>query len=357
VSTTLAEILRRHWPAYVARHGAKNILPSHHAAVAAILSCHTPEGGGSLYDCECGHQHFAYHGCGHRACPQCGHREAQEWLERQTSRLLPVTYHLVTFTVPEQLRQIIRSNQRLMLDILFRESAGTMQDVAGTRLRGELGLLGAFHTWSRPLAYHPHIHYIVPGVALRKDGILITPKDPDYLLCVDVLSVRIRTRFERALRERDPSLFHQIAHSVWRKAWVVHSEPVGQGKEALTYLARYIYRTAISSERQLEEINGNVLFRYKDSKTREQKTAVLPALAFIARFLQHVLPKRFRRVRAYGWQSPAAKAKFQRIRALLDALPALAPVTVPKELVVICCPKCQKPMRLIGTFGRGPPRC
>jgi len=357
VSTTLAEILRRHWPAYVARHGAKNILPSHHAAVAAILSCHTPEGGGSLYDCECGHQHFAYHGCGHRACPQCGHREAQEWLERQTSRLLPVTYHLVTFTVPEQLRQIIRSNQRLMLDILFRESAGTMQDVAGTRLRGELGLLGAFHTWSRPLAYHPHIHYIVPGVALRKDGILITPKDPDYLLCVDVLSVRIRTRFERALRERDPSLFHQIAHSVWRKAWVVHSEPVGQGKEALTYLARFIYRTAISSERQLEEINGNVLFRYKDSKTREQKTAVLPALAFIARFLQHVLPKRFRRVRAYGWQSPAAKAKFQRIRALLDALPALAPVTVPKELVVICCPKCQKPMRLIGTFGRGPPRC
>ena len=89
MSTTLAEILRRHWPAYVARHGAKNILPSHHAAVGAILSCHTPEGGGSLYDCECGHQHFAYHGCGHRACPQCGHREAQEWLERQTARLLP----------------------------------------------------------------------------------------------------------------------------------------------------------------------------------------------------------------------------------------------------------------------------
>jgi hypothetical protein len=356
VSTTLAEILRRHWPAYVARHGAKNILPSHHAAAGAILSCHTPEGGGSLYDCECGHQHFAYHGCGHRACPQCGHREAQEWLERQTARLLPATYHLVTFTVPEQLRQIIRSNQRLMLDILFRESAATMQDVAATKLRGELGLLGALHTWSRQLVYHPHIHYIVPGVALRKDGILVTPKDPDYLLCVKVLSVRMRTRFERALRERDAALFHQIQSSVWRKAWVVHSEPVGRGKEALSYLSRYIYRTAISTERHLEESNGSVSFRYKDSKTREQKTAVLPVLVFLAMFLQHVLPKRFRRVRAYGWQSPAAKKKFARIRALLDALPACVTATVPKEAVVICCPKCRKPMRLIGTFGRGPPR-
>ena len=355
MSTTLAEILRRHWPAYVARHGT--ILPSHHAAAGAILSCHTPERGGSLYQCECGNLHFAYHGCGHRACPQCGHREAQEWLERQTARLLPVTYHLVTFTVPEQLRQIIRSNQRLMLDILFKESAATMQDIAGTRLRGKLGLLGALHTWSRRLVYHPHIHYIVPGVVLRKDGILVTPKDPDYLLCVNVLSVRMRTRFERALRERDPALFHQIAPPVWRKAWVVHCEPVGRGKEALAYLSRYIYRTAMSTERELAESNGSVTFRYKDSKTREPKTAVLPALAFIAMFLQHVLPKRFRRVRTYGWQSPAASTKFQRIRALLDALPEFVPATMPKETVVILCPKCQKPMRLIGNLGRGPPRC
>jgi len=356
MSTTLAEILRRHWPAYVARHGAKNILPSHHAAVGAILSCHTPAAGGSLYGCECGQQHFAYHGCGHRACPQCGHREAQEWLERQTSRLLPVTYHLVTFTVPEQLRPLIRSNQRLLLDILFKESAATMQDVAGTKLRGELGLLGALHTWSRQLVYHPHIHYIVPGLALRADGTPVTPKDPDYLLCVKVLSKRMRTRFERALRERDPALFHQIQPSVWRKAWVVHSEPVGRGEHALKYLSRYIYRTAMSSERHLQESNGHVSFRYKDSKTREEKTAILPVLIFIARFLQHVLPKRFRRVRTYGWQSPAAKKKFARIRALLDALPTCAPPKATKEPAVILCAKCRKPMRLSGTFGRAPPQ-
>lgn len=170
------------------------------------------------------------------------------------------------------------------------------------------------------------------------------------------LSVRMRTRFERALRERNPALFHQIAPSVWRKQWVVHSEPVGRGEHALKYLSRYIYRTAMSSERHLEESNGHVTFRYKDSKTREQKTARLPVLPFIARFLQHVLPKRFRRVRSYGWQSPAATKKFARIRALLDALPVSAPATPPKQPVVIFCPKCQKPMRLLGTFGRGPPR-
>lgn len=355
MSTTLAEILRRAWPRYVAEHGAGNILPSHHAAVGAILSCHTPEGGGSVYDCECGHRHFAYHGCGHRACPQCGHREAQDWLERQNARLLPGTYHLVTFTVPGQLRAIIRSNQRLMLDILFRESAATMQDIAATKLHGELGLLGALHTWTRRLAYHPHVHYIVPAVALREDGILVTPKKPDYLLCVKVLSKRMRTRFERALRERDPALFRQIAPSVWRKAWVVHSEPVGRGEHALKYLSRYIYRTAMSTERELSENNGHVSFRYTDSKTRERKRAVLPVLVFIAMFLQHILPKRFRRVRAYGWQSPAAKNKFERIRALLDALPTRPAVTAPREPVVICCPKCQKPMHLVGRLGRGPP--
>lgn len=268
-----------------------------------------------------------------------------------------MTYHLVTFTVPEQLRKIIRSNQCLMLDILFKESAATMQDVAGSKLHGELGLMGALHTWSRQLVYHPHIHYIVPGVVLRKDGILATPKNSNYLLCVKTLSVRMRSRFERALREKSPSIFHQIQPSIWRKEWVVHSEPVGRGKEALAYLSRYIYRTAISSERHLSESNGNVSFRYKDSKTREQRMGILPALVFIAMFLQHVLPKRFRRVRASGWQSPAAKAKFQRIRALFDALPTCVPMTVAKEPVLICCPMCQKPMRLIGTFNRGPPRC
>jgi len=359
VSTTLAQILRRHWPAYLARYGAGNILPSHHAAVEAILSCHTAQCGGSLYRCECGQSHYTYHGCGHRACPQCGHREATDWIARQAARLLPVTYHLVTFTVPEELRAIIRSNQRVMLDLLFKESAATMRDVARTKLKAEVGMLGALHTWSRQLIYHPHVHYIVPGLGLSEAGSPVIPNNPEYLLCVKVLGARFRSRMRSALKTRHPHIHAKVPPAAWRKDWVVHSEPVGTGKAALTYLSRYIHRTAISSERHLRERNGIVCFQYRDSKTRELKTARLPALEFIARFLQHILPKRLRRVRAYGWLSPAASRKYQRLRILLggdtdNQPPMPTPVSGPTP---VCCPRCQRPMTLVGFFGRAPPPC
>lgn len=357
MSTTLAQILRRHWPAYLARYGPGNILPSHHAAVAAILSCHTAQCGGSRYHCECGQVHYTYHGCGHRACPQCGHRQAEDWIARQAARLLPVTYHLVTFTVPEELRAIIRSHQRVMLDLLFKESAATMQDVAQTKLKAELGMLGALHTWSRQLIYHPHAHYIVPGLGISHSGSPVTPKDPTFLLHVEVLSARFRSRMRSALKTKYPDLHAQIPGRAWRKDWVVHSEPVGTGKAALTYLSRYIYRTAISSERSLQERHGLIVFHYRDSKTRQQKEARLPPLTFIARFLQHVLPKRLRRVRTYGWLSPAARKKYDRLRVLLDC--ALVSVTKcqPQMRRAVCCPRCRRPMTLVATFGRAPPPC
>lgn len=353
--TTLADILRRHWPAYLARHGASNILPSHHAAVRAILSCHTPQCGGSLYACTCGQVHYTYHGCGHRACPQCGHQDAEAWIQRQAARLLPVTYHLITFTVPRELRALIRSNQRVMLDLLFKESAATMQDVARTKLKAELGLLGALHTWSRQLIYHPHVHYIAPGLGLSNSGSPVTPKDPAFLLRVEVLSARFRSRMRTALKTKHPDLHAKVPTLAWRKNWVVHSEPVGSGKAALTYLSRYIYRTAISSERQLHEHRGIITFQYRDSKTREQKTASLPAHKFLARFLQHVLPRRLRRVRTYGWLSPAAKKKYERLRTLIGELPRHPTASTPKQANPVLCPRCQLPMRLLGTFGRAPP--
>jgi hypothetical protein len=355
-SVTLAQILRRHWPAYVARFGAGNILPSHHAAVGAILSCHTPERGGSVYRCACGGCHFTFHGCGHRACPQCGQREAAAWSERQAARLLPVPYHLVTFTIPEELRMIVRSHQRVLLDLLFKESAATLRDVAATKLRAELGFLGALHTWSRQLVYHPHVHYVVPALGLSENGSAVVPPDPAYLLPVKVLSARFRSRLRLALQDH-PALFAQIPPPLWRKPWVVHSQSAGSGREALAYLSRYIFRTALSSERELREDNGFVSFRFRDSKTGDRKTARLPAFVFLARFLQHVLPKGLRRVRAYGWLSPAAKKKAARLRALLGAAPASHADSAPKPPAPVLCPHCQKPMRLIGTFGRAPPLC
>ena len=169
MSVRLAAVLDRHWPEYQRRHGG-HLLPSHRAAVTAIQRCRTPQLGGQLYRCACGQVHYAYHSCGHRACPQCGHADATAWLGRQKTRLLPgVPYFLVTFTVPAELRALIRSHQKELYSWLFRESAATLQEVAAQpkHLGAELGLLGVLHTWSRQLVYHPHVHYVVAGAGLR----------------------------------------------------------------------------------------------------------------------------------------------------------------------------------------------
>src|SRR5688572_20506144 len=174
----LADVVRRHGPAYLRKYGPR--MPgSHRAALAAILRCHTPACGGSLYACDgCGKQHFAYHRCGHRACNQCGQPQQQAWLDAQTERLLPVNYFLLTFTVPEELRVLFRANQRLCYDALFAESARTVQDVARGRrgLGGDLGFLGVLHTWTRQLGYQPPCSLSRPRRGSRRRWLALLPQ-------------------------------------------------------------------------------------------------------------------------------------------------------------------------------------
>jgi hypothetical protein len=351
----LADVVRRHGPAYLHKYGAR--MPGfHRAALDAILRCHTPACGGSLYACdECGKQRFAYHCCGHRACNQCGQPQQQAWLDAQTERLLPVGYFLVTFTIPAELRRIFRSHQRLCYDALFKESASALQDIARRPryLGGGLGLLGVLHTWSRQLGYHPHVHYLVPGVALREDGTLCFPKDPEYLLPVQRLSSRFRVRLRQRLRAVDPALFAKVPKQAWRKPWVVHSQFAGRGRPALSYLSRYISKTAISSARLLGQDDRTVTFSYRQSGSNAERTLTLTGEDFLRRFLQHVLPKGFRRVRTYGWLSPAAKERFERVCTLLNA--AIVRSARPLFTVSVSCQHCQKPMRRIAEIGRAPP--
>ena len=352
----LADVVRRHGPAYLEKFGER--LPeAHRRALEAILRCHTPACGGSLYQCpECGELHFHYHGCGHRACGQCGRAQAQAWLERQTARLLPVDYFLATFTVPEALRPWIRHEQSFFYDLLLRESAATLQDVAVQPrygLEGRLGFLSVLHTWTRQLIYHPHVHCVIPAVALREDGSLGWPKQPEFLLPVRRLSARWRSRLRSALFTLRPDLAAQIPPSVWRSAWVVHLQPAGRGRQALEYLSRYIFRTAISSARLLSQDDRQVSFTYIDSRDRQQHTLTLSGEEFLRRFLQHVLPKGFHRVRTYGWLSAAAKDRFERLCALLDALPV--PPRKPQPRAPILCARCHCPMQRIAEFIRGPP--
>ncbi len=345
------------------------MLPSHRAALEDILRCHTVAAGGSLYRCgECGEERFAYHRCGNRACGQCGHTQAQAWLDRQQEQLLAgVPYFLVTFTVPEVLRAVFRQRQRLLYGLLLRESAATLQDIAAKpkHFGGSLAMLGVLHTWTRQLVYHPHVHYVVPGVALVPDGTLAFGPSAEFFLPVQVLSTRLRTRLKEALRAEDPQLLATIPARVWRSAWVVHSQPAGSGEKALEYLSRYVFKTAISSARLLWQDDHRVAFSYRDAATREERTCLLAAEEFLRRFLQHVLPKGFRRVRTYGWLSPAAKIRRSHVHALLGTHSSPAsenrgttrssPARKHRPVQTLC-PHCSKPMFRIGELGRAPPR-
>ena len=351
----LAAVLRRHWPAYERQYRAR-LLPSHRRAVAALLSCRTPALGGQLYRCACGQEHYAYHSCNHRACPQCGHADATEWLDRQRRKLLPVPYYLVTFTVPAQLRPVIRSHQKSLYPLLLRESAGALRDIARDHkdLGAQIGCMALLQTWTRDLRYHPHVHCVVPGGGLSPDRLRwVSPKREGYFLPQSVLALRFRTRFRQALQLQHPQLYLQIPRTAWALAWVADVQPVGTGEPALKYLAAYVFRTAFSAERILADEGRTITFAYRDNQGRPGTVSLSPE-RFLHRFLQHVLPRGLQRIRHFGFLSAAATAQWQRVLALLDWKPL--PRILPPPRSPPLCPTCNKPMALIGRLARAPPR-
>jgi len=352
---TLAEVLRRHWPAYERKFGAR-LLPSHRRAVQAMLTCRTAALGGQLFGCSCGRYEFVYHSCNHRACPQCGHADTTQWLDRQRRRLLPLPYWLVTFTLPKELRSILRSHQKLLYGLLIREAAAALMEVGRDHknLGAQLGVLAVLQTWARDLHYHPHVHCVVPGGGLSADGLRwIRPKDPDYFLPQGVLARRFRTRLKHALQEQNPELFRHIGPEVWKLNWVADVQAVGSGEPALKYLAAYVHRSAFSAEKIVADEDTHITFTYRDNTGANRKLK-LPVERFLHRFLQHVLPKGFQRVRHFGWLSPAAKARFERIAALLDWQPAEPQLSAPQPAPLLC-PCCQRPMVFIQRLARAPP--
>jgi hypothetical protein len=351
----LAAVLRRHWPAYERKYRAR-LLPSHRRAVAALLSCRTPALGGQLYRCDCGREHYAYHSCNHRACPQCGHADTTEWLDRQRRKLLPVPYYLVTFTLPAQLRQVIRSHQKDLYPLLLRESAGALRDIARDHkdLGAQIGFLAVLQTWTRDLRYHPHIHCVVPGGGLSPDRLRwVRPKRAGYFLPQPLLARRFRTRLRQGLQQQHPQLYLQIPRAAWALDWVADVQPVGTGEPALKYLAAYVYRTAFSAERILADDGQTITFAYRDNQGRPGTVRLSPE-RFLHRFLQHVLPRGLQRVRHFGFLSAAATAQWQRVLALLDWKPLLQILPPPRPPPR--CPTCNKPMVLIGRLARAPPR-
>jgi hypothetical protein len=350
----LRHVLQTHWPAYRAQFG-KLIPDEQHAAVRAILRCRTPALGGQHYRCDCGAEHFAYHSCHHRACPRCGRDDAAAWLEHQRARLLPVPYFLVTLTVPEPLREPIRAAPKLWSGALLKEGAGALQDLAADpkHLGAGLGITAMLQSWTRDLRYHPHVHLLVPGGGLTADQLRwLRVKDARFLFPQVKLAARFKGRLKAWLQEHQPELFPAVPEKVWWINWVADIQPVGSGEVALKYLANYLCKPPLH-DAQIEHCDAStVTFRYRDNGG-VQKHQTVSGSEFVRRFLQHVLPRGFQRVRHYGWLGAAAGAKRQRIAALLDWKPPPPPPVAPHTPPPLC-PGCGKAMFLIGPLPRAP---
>jgi hypothetical protein len=320
----LADIVRQAGEAYVRAFGAR-MLPSHTRALGDILACRTPELGGSLFACneECGHLEFAYHSCRNRHCPKCSQDETRRWLDRLRKRLLPCPYYLLTFTLPAELRDLARSNQRLVYDLLLRQAAAALQHLADDPrwVGGTLGILAVLHTWARDLAYHLHAHLLVTAGGLTADGeAWIKPAHRRFLVPGFALSQIFRAKMRDGLERA--GLGSELDPAIFRKPWTVHVQPAGDGRDAAEYLSRYVHRVALTNH-SIEAFDGErVTFRYVSSRTQETRRLTLPVHDFLARFLQHCLPKGFPKVRSYGLLSPVATKRRERARELLALDPA-----------------------------------
>ena len=344
-ASSVAAVVRQFGPAYITRFGA-TMPAGHRRALEDLAACRTAAMGGHVTQCDtCGHEHFVYHSCRNRSCPSCHGASTRAWLTARETELLPVPYFHVVFTLPAALRAIVRTHQRVLLPVLMQTAAASLQALAADPhyLGGTIGMLAVLHTWTRTLGYHPHVHCLVPGGALAPDGVTWRRARGRYLVPVRALSCGFRARVLRRLKRLLPDVV--VPATVWKTPWVVYAKPTVQGADlVLRYLARYVHRAAITDARIVRVDAATVTFRYQDARARAWCTMTLSGEEFLRRFLQHVLPRGFHKVRYYGWWRPQAVATRTRLQQQLappdpsprrDGPPADATCAP-----VPCCPHC-----------------
>lgn len=315
--------------------------------------CQSAALGGHKATCDrCGHEKFFYNSCRNRHCPKCQGAARANWLRKREAELLNTHYFHVVFTLPDELAPLALQNKRLLYGLLFRAAAETLQTIASDpkHLGAEIGFIAVLHTWGQRLDHHPHVHCLVPGGGLSADRSRWIPARATFFLPVKVLSKRFRNTFLRYLQDayhNGKLKFHgRLAHlrrphqckrfiKALPKNWVVYAKPPFGGPElVLRYLARYTHRVAISNQRLISVDDGNVTFRYKDYRRDTDATMTLQATEFIRRFLLHVLPPSFHRIRHYGFL--ANRVREDRLALCRTLLPvsepsALATETEPPE--------------------------
>lgn len=314
----IADIFRCYGAEYLERFGV-GMLPSHLRTLRDLADCRTESFGGHLAVCDhCGEWRYSYHSCRNPSCPKCHGNDTDKWLDERRRELLPVAYFHLVFTVPKEIHGVIRSHHRVLYAILIRAAASSLLDLARDPryVGGTIAFLCVLHTWTRAMIYHPHVHCLVPGGGFSDDGHSWLPARTRFLVPVRALSEIFCARFMDLARRALPG--KAFPDSLWETDWVVYSKPsVHSADNVLRYLVRYIHRIAITNNRILSFENGEVTFRYKDSRERRWKTMTLSALEFMRRFLQHVLPAGFHKVRFYGLLAPGSRGRLPQIKELL----------------------------------------
>lgn len=317
--TTINEIFKRYATDYIQRFG--HTMPRGHLKVInAITACRTSACGLVIYECKsCGKSHKLFRSCGNRHCPTCQNHKTQLWLQRQVQRQLPGHHFMITFTVPQSLRRAIRSHQRKAYCALFTASSETLKAVAANErfVGGNLpGFFGVLHTWGRQLHYHPHIHYIVPGGALSKSNGTWHASPLHFFAPVKVMSKIFRAKLYDELKGLD--LLKYVDPDLWSQHFIVNCQAVGNCQESVRYLAPYLFKVAISNSRIIKVEDGKVFFRYKKPHSNRWRTMAVDTMEFMRRFLQHVLPTGFMKVRHYGFMNPASSVDLDMVSSLIE---------------------------------------
>ena len=343
----LHEIIQRYRAPFFSKYGHRLQL-QHRQAIEATIGCRTERYGKMQLHCQqCDLEVELCHSCGHRSCPRCQNHDTTQWLERQKQKLLPVDYFMVTFTLPYELRQLTWHHQEPLYTMLFQCAISTLKDFGLNEkmLGGDLGLTAVLHTHNRRLDYHPHLHVIVPGACINKKRRQWIKLQGHYLFNAFALAKVFRARFLTALKAAG------FTYPKTPCKWVVDCQQMGRGLPALQYLSRYLYRGVISEKEILSDDGQNVTFRYLDSQSKTFKTRTLPGEDFLWHVFQHVLPKRFRRARDYGFLHGNAKKLLQLVQLLLHVI-----ITKPqlRQRPDYGCRCCGAPMYIVkNTFRSG----
>ena len=338
----LAAIIDQYYDAFIAKH-VDTLLPGHLKALNAIRRCRTPDSGELYAQCpDCGQTQWRPMSCGHRSCPKCQNHETSQWIDRQQAKLLPTSYFMTTFTLPYELRLLSRHHQRTVYSILFTCAASTLKDFGlnPKNLGAEIGMSMVLHTHNRKLDYHPHIHVVLPGGGVDKRSQQWINKKGKYLFNQKTVAKVFRARFFAALIQAGFSIPKTVP-----KKWVVDCSYVGKGISALKYLSRYLYRGVISEKNIVSNQDGEVTFKYIESRSTKMRYRTLKGEDFLHLIAQHVLPKGFRRVRDYGFLHTNAKKLLSLVQLVLHVV---IEAVKRRPRPVFRCSCCKSPMVIVG---------